>query len=90
MLYDSFHKSFRQSRFSSLTSVWLYVHAINFNLYLVLQMYGKSMVLRVKYIVCVHLSVFLFQYVAAVVEPPQTETSECRPDVPGISDRRTG
>ncbi|KAK6249999.1 Signal transduction response regulator [Theobroma cacao] len=30
------------------------------------------------------------EYVAAVVEPPQTETSECRPDVPGISDRRTG
>ncbi|XVE54762.1 hypothetical protein DITRI_Ditri03aG0107700 [Diplodiscus trichospermus] len=27
---------------------------------------------------------------AATVEPPQTHSSECRPDVPGISDRRTG
>ncbi|KAL4361892.1 hypothetical protein GQ457_04G016100 [Hibiscus cannabinus] len=27
---------------------------------------------------------------AAIVEPPQTDSPECRPDVPGISDRRTG
>ncbi|KAK8559991.1 hypothetical protein V6N13_061391 [Hibiscus sabdariffa] len=27
---------------------------------------------------------------AATVEPPQTDSPECRPDVPGISDRRTG
>ncbi|XP_022728178.1 two-component response regulator-like APRR1 [Durio zibethinus] len=27
---------------------------------------------------------------AATVEPPQTDSSECRPDIPGISDRRTG
>lgn len=38
----------------------------------------------------VHLSVFLFQSAAAIVEPPQTDPSECRPDIPGISDRRTG
>ncbi|XP_022738610.1 two-component response regulator-like APRR1 isoform X2 [Durio zibethinus] len=27
---------------------------------------------------------------AATIEPPQTDSPECRPDVPGISDRRTG
>ncbi|KAB2089709.1 hypothetical protein ERO13_A03G067700v2 [Gossypium hirsutum] len=27
---------------------------------------------------------------AATVEPPQSDSPECRPDVPGISDRRTG
>ncbi|XVF50079.1 hypothetical protein PTKIN_Ptkin04bG0065600 [Pterospermum kingtungense] len=27
---------------------------------------------------------------AATVEPPRTDPSECRPDIPGISDRRTG
>ncbi|KAL4278274.1 hypothetical protein GQ457_03G018100 [Hibiscus cannabinus] len=27
---------------------------------------------------------------ATTVEPPQTDSPECRPDVPGISDRRTG
>ncbi|XWS60503.1 hypothetical protein CRYUN_Cryun07bG0041600 [Craigia yunnanensis] len=27
---------------------------------------------------------------AATVEPPQNDSSECRPDIPGISDRRTG
>ncbi|XVE56892.1 hypothetical protein DITRI_Ditri04bG0046900 [Diplodiscus trichospermus] len=27
---------------------------------------------------------------ADTVEPPQTDSSECRPDIPGISDRRTG
>ena len=33
---------------------------------------------------------FLFQCAAATVEPPQTDSSEYHPDVPGISDRRTG
>ncbi|XP_039056241.1 two-component response regulator-like APRR1 [Hibiscus syriacus] len=30
------------------------------------------------------------EFAAATVEPPQNDSSECRPGVPGISDRRTG
>ena len=90
MLYDSFHKTLRQLRFSSLTSVRVCTCHKFHHQYLVLEMYGKSMELRVKSIVCIHVSVFLFQSAAATVEPPQNDSSECRPDIPGISDHRTG
>lgn len=39
---------------------------------------------------CLIFSLFLFQSAGAAVKPPYIELDEYRPDVPKISDRRTG
>jgi hypothetical protein len=39
---------------------------------------------------CYAYSLICFPFQSAAIEPPQIDLVEYRPDVPGISDRRTG